>query len=212
MMTERELQNLLKKYRVPFHIVLHMKKVAAVGVFIAQKIKAHGEEIDVKSVRQGALLHDIMKLSDFKDIKMEYFRETPTQDDLDFWRKLIDTYHVYGHEVAGYKILKALGEEKLALIVKKHRFASLTDHDPEEQPQTWEEKLVYYADKRVAGDKIVSIEERIADGQRRYFPNGNIPPEDEVIKKHLRELEQKICQKAKIKPEDVREENVAGLV
>jgi len=39
--------------------------------------------------------------------------------------------------------------------------------DEKEKPTTWEEKLVYYADKRVMHDRIVPLKERLEEAHKR---------------------------------------------
>lgn len=70
------------------------------------------------------------------------------------------------HVAEGAKLLKSLGLPEVAEVVKKH---SLYKLDNEEiQPKTVEEKIIFYADKRVQGNKIVSLEERFQDLEKRY--------------------------------------------
>jgi hypothetical protein len=87
-----------------------------------------------------------------------------TAEDKEKWQQLQTKYEQIPHEDAAYDILK----EKypaLALTIRKHRYTALLDEN--EKPITWEEKLVYYADKRVMHDKIVSLEERLTEGHKR---------------------------------------------
>ena len=68
------------------------------------------------------------------------------------------------HEDAAYEVLK----EKypvLALTIKRHKYAAILDE--QEGPRTWEEKIVYYADKRVMHDKVVSLGQRLEEGHKR---------------------------------------------
>lgn len=70
------------------------------------------------------------------------------------------------HVVAGYEFLKSLGFYDVALIVKRHGLANL---DKEEfVPESCEEKIVFYADKRLKGDRIVTVEERFQYIRQRY--------------------------------------------
>ncbi len=39
--------------------------------------------------------------------------------------------------------------------------------DEKDRPETWEEKLLYYADKRVMHDKIMPLKQRLAEGHKR---------------------------------------------
>ncbi|MBI3035320.1 HDIG domain-containing protein [Candidatus Woesearchaeota archaeon] len=70
------------------------------------------------------------------------------------------------HVVEGYGYIKSLGFPEVALLVKKHGLAHLENEDF--APKTWEEKIVFYADKRVKNDRIVSVDERFGYIKQRY--------------------------------------------
>ncbi len=53
--------------------------------------------------------------------------------------------------------------------MEKHALGKI--RDPQDGLKTWEEKLVYYADKRVTHDKIVTLKERFEYLEKRY-PQG----------------------------------------
>lgn len=185
-----------------------MRKVAKVGLFLAKKMKERGLQVNESLVAYGSLLHDLVKIVDFSEIDETKLLEPLSAENLKFWKKLIDSYHADKHCLAGYKILKELKEEELALIVKKHGYNSLLAVNENDRPYTWEEKIVYYADKRVRHDQIVSLKERIEDGQKRYFPDGNVPANDKEVQKALFHLEEELCGKAGIKPQDINEESI----
>ncbi|MBD3330611.1 HD domain-containing protein [Candidatus Peregrinibacteria bacterium] len=76
--------------------------------------------------------------------------------------------------------LSRTGEDELAALVTKHHFEHIDDLE------NWEEKIVYYSDKRVAHDRIVSLKERFTEiGERIAYRN----PE---LEKKVFELEQEI--------------------
>lgn len=70
------------------------------------------------------------------------------------------------HEVASGEILRTMGYPKMAQAVERHGGKGFWAAGLENM--TLEEKIIFYADKRVDGDKIVSVKERY-DGliQRR---------------------------------------------
>ena len=49
------------------------------------------------------------------------------------------------------------------LKIRKHAYKAVISDDPDMRPLTREEKIVTYADKRVAHNKIVSLEERFEE-------------------------------------------------
>ena len=70
------------------------------------------------------------------------------------------------HVIEGCELIKSLGFPEVASIIKKHGLYHLEDQ--EFTPKSWEEKIVFYADKRVKGDRIVSLGERFEYIKQRY--------------------------------------------
>lgn len=89
------------------------------------------------------------------------------------------------HIIEGYELVKSLGYPKVADVIKKHGLAHLDKEDF--APKTWEEKIVFYADKRIRSDKVVSLEERFEYIKQRYNRD-NTEKEFEFTKKIEKEL------------------------
>lgn len=70
------------------------------------------------------------------------------------------------HVVEGFEYISSIGFPEVAEIIKKHGLAHLDKR--EFVPKTWEEKVVFYADKRVKNDRIVSVDERFEYIKQRY--------------------------------------------
>jgi uncharacterized protein len=158
---------LLTQCHVPKHIIRHCQATAGLAVELAEKIAANGIEVNVDFVHRACLLHDIMRVCDFKKPLEHKFDDGVSEDDLQKWRQLSERYKGIRHEQAGYEFLKDKYPE-IALAIKKHAYKALIEK--ENCPQTIEEKLVYYADKRAMHDKIVSLGERLEEGHKRNQP------------------------------------------
>ncbi|RMF06325.1 HD domain-containing protein [Candidatus Woesearchaeota archaeon] len=139
--------------RKTFEIVLnHAEAVRKVAVRIADAINRNsgstGAHADMKTVKIGALLHDIGR-----------FRHPPGPGSV-------------LHGIAGAEMLRGIAEretdakrkaalEKYARIAERHLGAGITKEDIEEQnlplpkkdylPETLEEKIIAYADNLIAG-------------------------------------------------------------
>ena len=74
-------------------------------------------------------------------------------------------YRGMTHEAALAKLLEGK-YPTIAQIINKHRFEAI--RTIKNEPWSWEEKILTYADKRVMHDKIVSLEERFMDLSKRY--------------------------------------------
>jgi len=162
--THKECLAIIKEYHVPPHIAKHSLAAAKLAVFLAQRLKEKGIAIDVDLVDRACLLHDIVRICNIKELDYSRFEQPVTAEDKAKWRLLRARYEGIPHEYAAYDILK----DKfpiLALTIKKHRYIGILNE--KEKPNTWEEKLVYYADMRVMHDKIVPLEERLTEAHKR---------------------------------------------
>lgn len=156
-----------------------MRKVAKICKFLAEKAEGKGVKINKDLLINAALLHDALRVCDIRNYDPYQIKKTATKDDVHTWNNIREKYHKIGHEKAIAKILKARGETKLAKLILKHDFYSI------DKLKTWEEKILYYADKRVDHDKVVSLKKRFEEGKKR-----NNGPGDDF--KKIKEIEQKI--------------------
>ena len=70
------------------------------------------------------------------------------------------------HEIEGAKYISSLGYPEVGILIKKHGLKHC--HLEEFHPITWEEKIIFYSDKRVKNDKVVSVDERFEYIKQRY--------------------------------------------
>ncbi|MBI5390202.1 HAD-IA family hydrolase [Candidatus Woesearchaeota archaeon] len=146
------------EYHVPPNILRHCLTVNRIGRFLAEALRAKGITIDVALVDRATLLHDLMRVVDIPDGKIAFERE----EDGAFWKHLKQKYPHGGHEAAAAAELQAY--PLLAETIKTHRFDNILKP---ETLNTWEKKIVYYADKRAKFDIIVPLQERFEDGKKR---------------------------------------------
>ena len=71
------------------------------------------------------------------------------------------------HDITGAELLRELGLDTIAYIVEQHVY--FTDFKPEGAIE--EREIVYYADKRVMHNVIVTVDQRVADLVKRYGIN-----------------------------------------
>lgn len=121
---------LLRKYKTPDHIVRHSTMVWKVGRVIADGLLRKDYVIDKRLVSSSCLLHDIGKYPSI----------------------LEGTKY---HDVRGKEILEEEGFPDEAHIVGRHVLLK----DREGEPLS-EKHVVYYSDKRVVHDRLVSLPER----------------------------------------------------
>jgi putative nucleotidyltransferase with HDIG domain len=129
------------RYRYPDWLRTHSRVVGELATRIAEAHAAAGVDLDVRTVRLGAYLHDIGKspllAADRRD-----------------------------HSVLGPLVLAAEGLPELVELSRRHPVYA--PRDAATAPRTLAEKIVYYADRR-GGQRVVTLEERI-DEQLVRFP------------------------------------------
>ena len=159
---------LMEEYEMPEHIKAHSFKVKDVAVYLAKELNKKGESLDVKLVETSALLHDLGKIHCVN-----------TED---------------RHDHFGADLLRQLGYDRIAEIVKNH-----VDLE-KNYKKIVEDEIVNYSDKRVMHDKIVTLTERIEDIKERY--NSEIEKIHVTAKKAYR-LEKKIFKNLDFFPDDL---------
>ena len=92
--------------------------------------------------------------------------------------------HKDNHVFRGVELVKKLGYPEVAQVMLRHTLYKIENNEP----KTIEEKIVFYADKRVKNDEIVSMEERYKDLKERY--NVDLSWEMEFSRKIEKELGQ----------------------
>jgi HAD superfamily hydrolase (TIGR01509 family) len=158
------------------NLLAHVQAVAAAAYQLALWLRAQGLNVDPILAHRGGLLHDLAKLKAIQRASEQRI----------------------GHAELAAMILRDLQQPVLAEIARRHPLFTL--RQPEDAPRTWEEKLVYFADKIVEGAHVAGLEERIASLRRRY------PADDARIAAMtpaLIDLQAEICAAAGIPPADL---------
>jgi len=162
--TREECFSIIEEYRVAPHIVRHSRAVARLAVFLAERLKGKGIPVDVELLERACLLHDIVRVCDFKDLDFSKFDGEITEKDTARWEGIRERFKDISHEYAAYEILKDK-YPRVALTIKRHRYMDMPDE--KERPNSWEEKLLFYSDLRVMHEKVVPLGERLEDGHKR---------------------------------------------
>ena len=139
--TVKECFEFMEKYGMLENIRAHSVVVEKVANLIAQGLIDAGVDLMIEKVTAGALLHDIGKSICLK-----------TGGD---------------HAVKGEEICVQHGLEEIAGIVREH--ITLQSFQP--GAAICEKEIIYYADKRVNHDSVVSLEDRLAYLLQRYGKN-----------------------------------------
>lgn len=185
-MNKTLIKELYKKYSVPAHVVKHMQKVAEVCEIIADALTKNGITVDKGSLLTAAHIHDSLRIIDFRIFDPENFPSKYSDEDLSNWYRIREKFDGKRHEnTLATEIEKDF--PKIAALIRKHGFYSVTDL------LNWEEKILYYADKRVEEDKIVDLQERFKNGRVRNFKKENRDLEKiKDTEKRVHELEKEL--------------------
>jgi putative nucleotidyltransferase with HDIG domain len=125
-------------YEMPPHIRNHSIMVEKIAAILTTALQEAGAALSLEKVRAGALMHDIAKSVCFG-----------SRED---------------HSAKGREICIRHGLDEIAEIVGEHvRIKNLFLEGP-----VTEKEIVYYADKRVNHDAVVSLEERLEYLIERY--------------------------------------------
>ena len=205
--TRKECLAILAEYNVPTHIVNHSRAVAKLAVFLAQRLNENSVVIDIDLLDRACMLHDLLRVNDFKESDYNRFERNLPHEKKAKWQKLRAKYKSMTHEDAAYDILK-VKYPALALAIKRHRYMAMIDEN--EKPDTWEEKLLYYADKRVMHETIIPLKDRLAEGHKRNVLSHGSSAQSKIntaeVDLLIEEMEKEIFEKIGLNPLEVTEE------
>ncbi|MEW6140749.1 MAG: HD domain-containing protein [Thermodesulfobacteriota bacterium] len=170
---EQDCFSLLQKYNTPDHIVAHSAKVWEVGRVLAEGLLRCNYRVDMDLIRASCLLHDIGKYPCILEGRG-------------------------AHDVRGEQILQEEGYPSVARIVVQH----VVLRSGREAP-VGEEHVVYYSDKRVVHDELVSVEDRFIYLFATYGRMANAEKFLERMKGETLRLEQAIFALLDFRPEDL---------
>ena len=190
-------------------MVKHCLAVAKLAVFLAHRLKDKAVAVNVDLVDRASLLHDILRVCDMKESEYRQLEKPVTERDKATWRLLKAKYNKICHEEAACVLLKAK-YPALALTIRKHRYTAILDDN--EKPSTWEEKLLYYADKRVMHDRIVPLKDRLEEAHKRNVHLRRTRAQSEIstakVDSLIFKLEEEIFNKIGLDPLEITDEFV----
>ncbi len=163
--TEKHSKVLWQKYHLPEMKQAHSALVARVAVCLAKTIMRHDSRlmIDNNLLVAGALLHDIDK--NIPGLPGEH------------------------HPDAGVRVLRETGMDEVAEVIRTHPLHMILD--PLNGPVSWEQKLLYLADKMVKYE-VIGVDARFALWRKEA-----LPPEAIVILDRsyplVKKLEENVC-------------------
>lgn len=199
-------QEAYDNYKITPALQLHQLRVAAVGQILCDSIPDFKE---TKEVVTTCLLHDMGNIIKFD---LNYFPEFLKPEGLEYWQKIKDEYiQKYGndeHHATQSIIAELVDSEKIKEYANQVGFSKLQETERE---KSLAKKICAYSDMRVGPHGVISIEERVADGRKRYEGRKDkaIGSDNyEVLTNALKEIEKQIFEKATINPETITDDLV----
>ena len=133
-----ECEAIIREYKMPEHIRKHTEAVRKVANCLAKKISGK-KEVNLELVDKGALLHDSLKM---------YCIENKCR-----------------HASEAGKLLSEKGYPEFGEVLKLHGLEEVNNFD---ENTSLEAKIIWYADKRVTHDIVVTLEKRYEYLKEKY--------------------------------------------
>jgi len=174
--TEAQVRQIWDRYQLPEDKRGHVTLVADVARFLARQLTRMHPEIAINEplLSAAAWLHDIDK----------NVPRLPGEE----------------HPDTAVRILKEEGMEEVADLVKTHPLHAILD--PSISPRTWEEKLLFLADKMVKHE-VITVDQRF-----KLWNQERLPPDAQTILDasypKVKQLETEIFSFINVQPADVK--------
>ena len=154
------------KYHIPKILRKHSENVTKVCAFIAHRYceKSIIDEKTKYKIIIAGLLHDLMKLADPTTNYEKFLEEnSSSEEEIKFWYEQRNKFKLLSHEKSVAQILEEQNHNHIARIIKNMEFENI------DNLLTYEEKILYYSDKRDEMATIVSVAERLIKASKRYI-------------------------------------------
>lgn len=148
---------------LPENVRDHCDTVADVAARLAAHLHSLGTIVRSDALAKAAKTHDLLRFLDFKPGAAPSHVSASKEEEEEKWTELRDRFPGMRHEEAASFFLHEHGFDAVSSIVRTHGLAYA--HSPQ---ATIEQLLLYYADKRVVHDAVVSLQERFDDFKKRY--------------------------------------------
>lgn len=170
---------------LPEHICRHCDIVGSVAQSMAHTLLDDGCITRPFALRKTGELHDLLRFMDFlPDASPPGAEESEMEQQC--WKRWKERYPHMQHEAACASFLREKGFNALGTIIEPHGLLF-----PSPPKNTIEQKILFYADKRVLIDRVVTLEERFEDFKKRYGKGKETPNHLEWFKE-ARAVEQEL--------------------
>ncbi|MEI8270918.1 MAG: HD domain-containing protein [bacterium] len=208
----KKILEIYDEYKIMPNLQEHMLRVAAVASLICDNFS---EPLPKKDIVTACLFHDMGNI-----IKVDFFPTVFPEEfygplGIEYWQKIKKEYiEKYGNKE--HLATELIAEEnKLSVqvidLIKQIGFSNALKNELE---KIYKNKICNYSDMRVGPFGVLSLSERILEGNKRYAGKKHaITSSDfESLADSLRNTEEQIFSKCTIKPEDITDEAIAPII
>jgi uncharacterized protein len=191
------------EWSTPLHVRKHIKQVTDVAMQLADAFMKKNEIIDLNLLYSAVMMHDIARVCDFRKLDRSHFKEKITDEKWEKWKDIRKKCAGIHHADAARDFFRKLNYPKTAELIYIHKSRVIAEEP--ELMNTLEDKIIYYADKRVKHDKTVSLKERFRDGWERYgkYDDARTRKLFEEIEHQTFKLEKELFDGLDINPENI---------
>ncbi|HCI03308.1 MAG: tRNA (adenosine(37)-N6)-threonylcarbamoyltransferase complex ATPase subunit type 1 TsaE [Candidatus Peribacteraceae bacterium] len=179
-----EVEKWRKEVRLPPNVIAHCDAVADIAQKVGEELIKIGKLVRPTTLRRCSELHDLFRFVEFH--RGNHAPIPTTKEDKETWATLIIKYEEHSHESACAEFLREQGFPDMASIVEIHGLK--TENHPE---MTIEQKILFYADKRIRDNEWVTVDERF-EYFKRIYTDGKETDFHKKWHKETKELEEEL--------------------
>jgi hypothetical protein len=205
-----KITEIYKRYDIMPILQLHQLRVAAVAKQVCESLEV---KVDSNTVITACLLHDMGNIIKFD---LSLFPQYLEPEGFEYWDKVrnqfIDTYGTDEHK-ASIAIAKELGMKQPVLdCIEAIDFGKAVENVERKE---LEPKICDNADMRVGPHGILSVDERLEEGAKRYKNRIDkwVPPEKQkVLHQAVRDIQEQVFAHSRIKPSSITDVTIAPII
>ena len=207
----RKITDIYSEYKIMPNLIMHQLRVTAVAEQICKSLDI---EVDKESIIKACLLHDMGNVIKFDMVQTKSIFGL-SDSEIENIKKIQDEFiQKYSHdeEKANVEIARELDvSETVVQFISGNGFNNLCII---KDNTDWGSKILQYSDLRVGPKGVLSYDERMDDGKKRYANHKNYVEEEErnKIVNCGRDIEKQIFAHSNIKQEYITDESVKEMI
>jgi len=205
----KKVMEIYEEYKIMPNLQEHQLRVAAVAFFICDSLDM---PLPKDEIILACLLHD---MGNIIKSDLAYFPDFLEPEGLQYWEDVQESFFKkYGRDehVATDDIVREIGvSQKVLNFINRVGFSNSAQNELEE---FFEYKICNYADMRVGPYGVLSLEDRLSEGNKRYKGRPHTVASEKFgsLFNSIKIVESQIFTHANTKPEDITDEVIAPIM